>query len=182
MDLVIRLALLLSLSCAPLVEPSAGVRRCAKPCPSTCAAGACLPSGVCSRVVETAAQLGLAPLPEGGTWTLAASGFPPHSEVAFLLDGGFDIAARAGQLPSWIHLLLISDAASLLLQNQYDAFPVWGEADAHAQTDATGAVTIPFLLHDCRITGPSVCSISPDSTLTVTLVDTRPWLVAPPCD
>jgi hypothetical protein len=171
---------ILLLACDPLAVPSSSaVARCAKPCAAGCPA--CLPSGYCSEVVRTAAELGLAPIPEGASWSVAVPGFPPGEPVSFSLHAGFDIAERSGHVPSWVNILVWSFDIAFLLGTIYDAFPVWATYQSHALAGDDGTLRVPLLLTTCRISQASVCSIDGASTLTATLANTRPWLEAPPC-
>jgi hypothetical protein len=176
------------LACQALVDPSISeVKRCPKPCPAACAQ-ACLPTGYCESATRTIAAMALAPIPVGKSWTLAVSGFPPGTDVDYVIHAGFDLIERAGRSPLNAFVAINGDSVpEFRFGGVHDSFPLWSEYESHQRSDADGTLRLPLELLNCEFADeikiyPANCFIDDSSTLTATLVSNSAWSEAPPCD
>jgi len=181
---------LITIACQPLVDPAQedAVRRCPKPCPQECPRS-CLPSGYCQAVTRTAAEMGLGPVREGGSWQPNLSGFPPGAHISYAFHAGFDVVERAGRTP--IGITMEVDGESLVefrFLYVYDSFPLWADYQSQAVSASDGVLRLELDLvkcewHTAHEDGPgSTCFFDGTSTLGGTLVTISPWIEAPPCE
>jgi hypothetical protein len=184
---VLGFASALAVSCQPLADPSEGtsIKRCPVPCPERCARD-CLPSGFCSEVLVTAGEARLQPVEPGGNWFARAPGLPPNAATTFSIHAGLDVVERSGQVPAWENVSMVAGDSAIHFRGAYDSFPLWGDLGGLATSGPDGIIDLRVSSDSCELEQPSekprTCSIDPASTFRFTLVVTRPWLEAPPCE
>lgn len=177
-------AALVCSACELLVDP--GTAQAAR-CPRTCAvpcSGECLPSGVCTEVARTAAELGLGPTPPGGSWRLSLPGLPPGETVILSIRAGLDATERRLPPPTWLYAWVKDGEGGLALNGNHAAFPVWVSHQAARTVGPDGTLALSFPVSGCRVEGSANCTLTvePSSTFTATLVNASPWLEAPACE
>ncbi len=183
-------------ACGPIQVPESNQpARCPRPCPASCP-DSCLPSGYCSKITLTEAQLGLPPQSdvEGDNhWSILLPGFPPNQDISFIINGEFDVSEREGEVPFymklWIRFEQPFEFSPISLAGTFDQFPIWAAYRDHVMSSDAGVLDIEAVVASCdaNVGDPpepiqAHCFFAPSSTVEGELIDTAPWLSAPLCD
>lgn len=174
---MVRAALLTLLACGPVRDPGAAqAASCPKACATDCT---CLPSGFCSDATRTASQLGLGPIVSGARWRIELPGFPAAAEVTFALHAGL---LYQGTDEGRVYVKVqVADAGNLGGWAARGEPPAWQDFEFTGRAGADGVARVDLAMLSCGATAGSTCAVAPASSFAARLVDTAPFLQAPPC-
>jgi hypothetical protein len=103
--------------------------------------------------------------------------------VLIQVHAGFDITSRQGQVPYGFTVNLMSNEYWVVgIKGAQSSFPVWSDWETPVRTGSDGAAALVLTLGSCVDRGLETCTIAPDSTLHVTLLNAGPYQEAPLCE